>query len=426
VVESIESLEKKTLLNASESTDNPQTCITFDVTKKSALDGVRVIDLSRLLAGNVLSHLLGDFGAEVTKVEPLEGDPLRYWRNEGKSLQWKTYCRNKRSIALNLRKAEAKEALLRMVKRADILIENYRPGTLEKMGLAPSVLHQHNPNLVIVRLTGFGQTGPYAKLPGFGTLVEAMSGYADQNGFSDREPILPPLSFTDKITGIYGAMAASMALLARDRGLAQGQVIDLSLLEPVVSFLGAEVAIYCETGKCNVRRGSASNTSVPRNVYRCRDGSFVALAAPIQAMAERVFRAIGKPEMITDPRFLTNVDRVRNRTLVDDAVGGWFAAKTQDEALAFMREAEVTVAPVYTISDMVQDPNFQQREVLVEVEDKELGSVHMHNITPRLSVTPGVWRRPAPSLGEHTDAILGEVGYDTAAIAQLRSVGAIL
>ncbi len=272
--------------------------IRFEPGAKGPLDGIRVLDLSRLVAGNMLSLQLGDFGADVIKIEPPEGDPLREWRDDGKSLHWKTYCRNKRSIVLNLRHAAAKAALLRLVAKADVLIENYRPGTLEEMGLAPDVLHKANANLVIVRVSGFGQTGPYAPHPGFGTLVEAMSGFASRTGFPDREPVLPPLALADMMAGLYGAFATVTALRARDSGAAKGQVIDLSLLESVFSVLGPEAGIYSVTGKVKERSGSASNTSSPRNVYRCADGNYVAVSASTQAMAKRLFETIGKPEII--------------------------------------------------------------------------------------------------------------------------------
>jgi crotonobetainyl-CoA:carnitine CoA-transferase CaiB-like acyl-CoA transferase len=401
--------------------------ITFDAARKGPLDGVRVLDLSRLVAGNMLSLQLGDLGAEVMKVEPPHGDPLRDWLDAGKPLFWKTYGRNKRSIVLNLRIADAREALLRLVHGADVLIENYRPGTLEEMGLGPDVLHGRNPDLIIVRISGFGQTGPYAELPGFGTLVEAMSGFAARTGFADREPVLPPLALADMIAGLYGAGATATALLARVRGIARGQIIDVSLLEAMFSILGPEAAIYRQTGKVKGRVGSASNTSAPRNVYRCADGKYVALSASMQTMAKRVFEVIGQPAMIEDPRFRTNSERVRpaNRALLDEAVGGWFAGRTREEALRIMRENDVTVGPVYNIDDAVEDAHFREREIVVDVEDADLGRIPMHNIVPRLSVTPGVWRRAAPQLGEHTDAILAEAGYDAAGIAALRKVEAV-
>jgi crotonobetainyl-CoA:carnitine CoA-transferase CaiB-like acyl-CoA transferase len=399
--------------------------IPFDPAATGPLAGVRVLDLSRLVAGNMLSLQLADFGADVIKVEPPAGDPLRDWRDGGKELHWKTYARNKRSIVLNFRHDGAKDALLRLVASADVLIENFRPGTLEEMGLGPDVLHGKNPGLVIVRVSGFGQTGPYAPLPGFGTLVEAMSGFAARTGFADREPVLPPLALADMIAGLYGAFAVMTALRARDHGGrgGGGQLIDLSLLESMFSVLGPEAAIYRLTGVVKERIGSGSNTSAPRNVYRCADGDYVALSGSNGTMARRVFEVIGRPDMIADVRFATNSARIEHRALVDAAVGAWFAGKSREEALRLMREADVTAGPVYTIADAMADEHFREREIIVEVGDAELGGVPMHNIVPRLSRTPGVLRRPAPRLGEHTDAVLAEAGFDADAIARLRKEG---
>jgi crotonobetainyl-CoA:carnitine CoA-transferase CaiB-like acyl-CoA transferase len=406
---------------------SPFAAVAFDAARTGPLEGVRVLDLSRLVAGNMLSLQLGDLGAEVMKVEPPRGDPLRDWLDAGKPLFWKTYARNKRSLVLDLRLAAAREALLRLAVGADVLIENYRPGTLEEMQLGPDVLHARNPDLIVVRISGFGQTGPYAELPGFGTLVEAMSGFAARTGFADREPVLPPLALADMVAGLYGANATVTAILARTRGLARGQVIDVSLLEAIFSILGPEAAIYRHTGAVKGRVGSASNTSAPRNVYRCADGKYVALSASMQTMAKRLFAVIGRPEMIEDPRFRTNSERVRpaHRALIDEAVGGWFAGRTREEALRIMRENDVTVGPVYNIDDAVEDVHFRERAIIVDAQDAELGRIPMHNIVPRLSATPGVWRRAAPQLGEHTDAILTEAGYDAAGIAALRQSKAV-
>jgi crotonobetainyl-CoA:carnitine CoA-transferase CaiB-like acyl-CoA transferase len=399
--------------------------VAFDARAEGPLAGVRALDLSRLVAGNMLSLQLADFGADVIKVEPPSSDPLRDWRDGDRQLHWKTYARNKRSVVLNLRQPAARDALVRLVATADVFIENYRPGTLEEMQLGPDILLRANPDLIIVRISGFGQTGPYASLPGFGTLVEAMSGFAARTGFPDREPVLPPFALADMVAGLYGAFATMTALRARDHHKARGQVIDVSLLEAIFSVLGPEASIYQLTGKLKERAGSGSNTSSPRNVYRCRDGSYVAMSASTETMARRVFQAIGRPDMIEDPRFRSNSDRLKHRALVDETVGAWFATRTREDALRLMRDANVTVGPVYSIADAMVDPHFREREIIVAVEDGELGRVPMHNIVPRLSETPGAWRRPAPLLGEQTDAILAEVGFTREMIAGLRKQGAV-
>lgn len=391
----------------------------FSLDAKGPLDGVRVLDLSRLVAGNMLSVQLGDFGADVIKIESPDGDPLRDWIDEGQSLHWKTYSRNKRSVMLNLRDPAAMDALKALLPDADVFIENYRPGTLEKMGLSPEVLLGINPDMIVVRISGFGQTGPYAQNPGFGTLVEAMSGFAARTGFPDREPVLPPLALADMISGIFGAQAVTMALLAREKGLARGQVIDLSLLEPMFAVLGPEAAIYKVTGKVKQRSGSASNTVSPRNVYKCRDDKYVALSGSTQTVALRIFDIIGRPDMKDDPRFVTNGQRVRHRDLVDQAVAAWFTERDRDEALAEMRAAGATVGPVYDIADIASDPHYAERGIVVDVEDAENGVLPMHNILPRLSGTPGVWRHPAPKLGEHTREILSAAGIAAADIDAL-------
>jgi crotonobetainyl-CoA:carnitine CoA-transferase CaiB-like acyl-CoA transferase len=366
----------------------------------------------------MLTAFLADFGADVIKVERAgSGDDLRNWREADQDIYWKVYGRNKRSVALNLRQAPAMAALWTLIESADVFIENYRPGTLEAMGLAPDALLARNPDLIVVRISGFGQTGPYAQYPGFGTLIEAMSGFADRTGFPDREPVLPPLALADMIAGIYGASATTMALFARQNGPARGQVIDLSLLEPMFSVLGPEAAIHAVTGKIKQRVGSASNTASPRNVYKCADGKYLALSGSTPAVARRIFEIIGRPDMNDDPRFATNSDRIKHRALVDEAIGGWFASRASADALAIMRDAGATVGPIYNIADAMADPHFEEREIIVDVEDDTFGTLPMHNIVPRMSATPGTWRRPAPKLGEHTQDVLREAGVDEAVIA---------
>jgi crotonobetainyl-CoA:carnitine CoA-transferase CaiB-like acyl-CoA transferase len=399
--------------------------IEFDPDAPVPLSGIRVVDLSRLVAGNMISLQLADQGAEVIKIEdPKTGDPLRAWRTKGLSLHWKVYARNKKSMALNLRAEGGMDVLRDLLATADIMIENYRPGTLEEMGLAPADLQARNPRLIIVRVTGFGQTGPYRDRPGFGTLVEAMSGFAAKNGFGDRPPVLPPLAMADMISGLYGAYAIMVALRVVERG-GRGQIIDLPLLEPMISVLGPEAAMYKVSGEKPKRTGSRSLTTSPRNVYETGDGRFIAISASIQQMAERVFRAIGRADMIEDPKFRTNTDRVRNIDECDGIVADFILGKTLADNMAIFEAAEVTAIPVYEIDQLIDDPHVQERGVLVEAPDDEAGSVLMHNIIPRLSETPGRLRSAAPSLGQHNTEILSSLGRDAAAIAALVGAGVI-
>ena len=358
----------------------------FHPDTKCPLDGIRVLDLSRLVAGNMLSLQLADFGAEVIKIEdPGKGDPLRDWRVDGISAHWKVYARNKKSVTLNLREREGKDLLLRLVAGAQVFIENFRPGTLETMGLGPATLHERNADLVIVRVSGWGQDGPYRDRPGFGSLVEGMSGFAAKTGFPDRPPVLPPLALADMIAGLYGASAVLVALREVEVNGGKGQVIDLPLLDPIVSVLGPEAAVFKLTGKITPRLGSRSATSSPRNVFGTSDGRWIAISASIQAMAERVFRAIGRADMIDDPRFRTNADRVRNADECEAPLRDFIAERTLADALAVFEQAEVTAAPVYDIDQFMADPHVQAREIIVDLPDAEMGSVPMHAVVPRLS-----------------------------------------
>jgi crotonobetainyl-CoA:carnitine CoA-transferase CaiB-like acyl-CoA transferase len=399
--------------------------IQFDPTAPAPLDGIRVVDLSRLVAGNMVSLQLADQGAEVIKIEdPKVGDPLRAWRVKGLSLHWKVYARNKKSLAINLRPRAGRDTLLDLLATSQVLIENYRPGTLEQMGLGPDVLHARNPSLIIVRVTGFGQDGPYRDRPGFGTLVEAMSGFAAKNGFDDRPPVLPPLAMADMVSGLYGAYAVMVALRVVERG-GRGQIIDLPLLEPMISVLGPDAATYRVSGEKPRRTGSRSLTTSPRNVYGTADGRFIAISASIQAMAERLFRAIGRPDMIDDPRFRTNTDRVRNIDACDGIVAAWIAERTLADGMAVFEAAEVTATPIYEIDQLLDVPHVQARGAIVEAPDDEAGSVLMHKIIPRLSDTPGRFRSAAPSLGQHTRSVLQSIGYDAARLAVLAAEGVI-
>lgn len=403
--------------------DGPQ-LHAYDADAKAPLDDVRVLDLSRLVAGNMLSLVLADLGAEVIKIErPKTGDDLRSWQVEGVSVHWKVFARNKKSVALSLRHEQARALLLRLVETADALIENYIPGTLEKMGLGPEVLHAHNPKLVIVRVSGWGQTGPFRHKPGFGSLVEAMSGFAASNGYPDRPPVLPPLALADMVAGLYGATATLTALREVELKRGRGQVIDLSLFESIFSFFGQEALTYQLTGQVKQRVGSRSNTTAPRNVYRCKDGRYVALSASMQTMVERLFRAIGRADLIEDPRFRTNADRVANIDAVDAIVAEYMARHTQAENVAHFEQAGVTVGPVCDIAELMTHPYILGREILQRFPDDDVGELPMPNVTPRLCGTPGAIRRPAPAIGEHNHEILSGLGFSDAELERLAEEG---
>ena len=379
----------------------------FDATARGPLDGVRVLDLARLVAGNTLSMVLADHGAEVIKVEPPEGDTLRAWKVKGVETSWKSWCRNKKSICLELRHPEAQEVVRQLAREAGILLESFRPGVLEAMGLGPDVLHAINPKLVIVRISGWGQDGPFRHKPGFGTLVEGYSGFAAVNGFADREPVLPPMFMGDCYAGIYGAASATIALRHAEL-TGQGQVIDLSLIDPMLAVMDPQTANYRLTGKTKVRTGSRSTNTAPRNAYRCRDGGWVCLSSSTQGMTEKLLRSIGREELITDPRFRTNPDRLANWQELDAIIGDYIGARDKAEVLAHFDKAGVTIGPIMDAADLLQDEYVAEREALIELPDEDMpgGYVPMHGMVPRLSATPGVLARRAPKLGEHNDEIL--------------------
>ncbi len=395
----------------------------YDASASGPLEGVRVLDLSRLFAGNVLTQMLADFGAEVVKVEPPAGDTLRGWKTKGVSTHWKVYARNKKSLCLDLRNERARALLLDLVPSASILIESFRPGVLERMGLSPDVLLARNPRLVVVRISGWGQDGPYHQRPGFGTVIEGMSGFAAINGFEDREPVLPPMYLADGVAGVYGASAAMMALREAERDGGAGQVIDLPLYDPLFALLGPQAANYRLTGQPRRATGSRSSNSAPRNAYRCRDGKYVSLSGSTQSMAERVFKAIGRPELIEDPRFRTNADRLKNVEALDALIGDFIGGMDQAELVALMEAAEVTVGPIYDIAQIMTDPHVVEREIIADYPDEEIGHLPMHHVVPRLARTPGSIRTPAPGLGQHNRDLLAEVGVDEAAYADLLSAG---
>ena len=398
----------------------------FDADLQGPLHGIRVLDFSRLVAGNMVSLQQADFGAEVVKVEaPRHGDTLRDWREKGISVHWKVYARNKKSITLDLKAPEAPDVILDLAGHFDVMIESFRFRYLERLGVGPDRLLGRNPTLVLARVSGFGQTGPYAKRPGFGTLVEAMSGFASRNGFEDREPVLPPLAMADMIAGLYGAMAIVIAVRDVEVNGGRGQVIDLSLLDAMFSILGPEAAIHKLTGKIRKRVGSASEATAPRNVYATKDGGWVAISASTQAMTERLFAAIGRADLNENPDFKTNAERIKRRLEVDAIVGGWIEERTLAANIAFFEEAGVTAAPVYDIGQFLEDPHVQERGIVFEAPDDEMGEVPMHAVVPRLSRTPGALRTPAPKVGQHNEEVYTRIGYSNERLAALRQRGVI-
>ncbi len=389
------------------------------------LEDIRDVDLSRLVAGNIVTHVLADFGADVIKVEkPERGDDLRNWKVNGVSTFWKAYCRNKRSLALDFKDPEGMNLLRKLIDTADVLVENFRPGTLERMGLDPEQLLETNPGLIIVRISGWGQTGLWQGRPGFGSLIEAMSGFAAMNGYEDRPPVLPPLALADMIAGQSGASAVLMALRARERD-GPGQVIDLSLFEPMFASLGPQIANHRLTGREPRRMGSLSELSAPRNIYEAQDGGFVALSASTQAMAERVFRVIGHPELIEDTRFRTNSDRVAHLLECDGIVAEFMLRHDRDDLIQMFTDADVTVGIVASIKELADHPFIQSRGVLEEVPDAELSHFPMHAVSPRLSRTPGGIKHVGPTLGKDSASILAELGCDSTSIDELAANGVI-
>lgn len=394
------------------------------------LSGIRVIDAAQVVAGPTLAMVLGDFGAEVIKVEqPGSGDPYRTFtrRKNGVPLGWKVLGRNKKSITLDLGHPGAMEVFRPLVARSDVLIQSFRPATVERWGLTYDELSRVNPRLVAVMVSGFGYTGPYRDRPGFGTLVEAMSGFADMTGAPDRPPTLPGFALADSVAALYGAYGVMMALYARDAlGQGRGQWIDLSLLEPLFSILGPLTTLYDQVGAVPKRTGSRTVSSAPRNVYETKDGRWLAISGSVQKMAANTFAAIGRPDLIDDPRFATNELRVENVEALDEIVGAWARERTREDALEILLRHSVPGAPVMDIADLVHDPHMVAREAIQVVDDPELGPLRMHGVLPRMSRTAGRIRSAGPRLGEHNEEIYrGLLGLSQDEVAELQGAGVI-
>jgi formyl-CoA transferase len=395
------------------------------------LEGLKVVDIAVLFASPTISQNMGDFGAEVIKVEhPKLGDSLRSLgaAKNGIPLWWKITNRNKKCVTLDLGKPEGQEIFKQLIADADVLTENFRPGTLEKWGIGWEVLHAINPRLVFVRVSGFGQTGPYKDQPGFGTLAEAMSGFAHITGQPDGPPTLPGTGLADAVAGQFGTWSVMFALYERDHKSGKGQYIDLSVLEPIFAMLGDQAITYDQLGTVQQRTGNrVPSIGAPRNIYKTGDGKWVALSANAPALATRVFAAIGQPELINDPRFADNRARIANIDEVDAIVGGWIGARTAEEVLRQFAKYECACMPVYSIADIFVDPHFQAREAITTVQDPDLGPVKMQNVIPKLSRTPGKIRWPGPTrMGQHNEEIYGgKLGIARERLAELKEKGVI-
>jgi crotonobetainyl-CoA:carnitine CoA-transferase CaiB-like acyl-CoA transferase len=392
------------------------------------LEGLRVVDAASLFAGPVIATMLGDYGADVIKVEHPSGDNLRKlgWEKDGVSLWWALIARNKRSVTLKLSVPEGAEVMKRLLATADVFVENFRTGTLEKWGLGPDVLHEINPGLVIVRTTGFGQTGPYARRPGFGTLAESISGYAHINGFPDGPPTLPPFALGDGVAALTGAFAAMMALWWREHG-GTGQVIDLSIYEPLFWILGPHASVYDQLGVVQERTGNRAPFTAPRNAYQARDGRWLGLSGSSQSIAERVLRLVGRPDIVDEPWFGDHAGRLAHQDELDEAISTWIAERDSDEVVRAFEEQEAAIAPVLSIADIFKDPQFEARETITTVQHPVLGPLKMQNVIPRLVTTPGRIRSCGPDLGAHNRELLSdELGYTDEQLADLAGRGVIV
>lgn len=391
------------------------------------LDGIRVLDVSTILAGPLVAQILGDFGADVVKIEhPTKPDGMRGHGldKDGHPLWWTMVSRNKRGLTLNLGNPDGAEVFKRLVADVDVVVENFRPGTFERWGLGYDVLSAINPGLILLRVTGFGQTGPYSTRSAFGTLVESMSGFAHLTGEADGPPTLPAFGLADSLAGIAGSSAVSMALLHRHK-TGRGQEIDLDLLSPIMTAVGPGVIYADQLGIDQERTGNRSTNNAPRNLYRTKDGHWLAISTSANSIAERVLRLVGHPEVLDEPWFATGRQRAAHADLLDDYVGGWIGERTRDEVIAAFEDAGAAVAPVYKPSELLDDPQVTAIEMVTTVDDEDLGPVRMQNVMWRMGESPGSIRHTGRAHGADTDEILAESGYSAEEIARLREVGAV-
>jgi crotonobetainyl-CoA:carnitine CoA-transferase CaiB-like acyl-CoA transferase len=392
-----------------------------------ALAGLKVIDVATLFAGPLAATLLGDFGADVIKVEhPSRGDPARSHGHakDGIGLWWKMLGRNKRCVTLYLGDPRGAEIFLELIRDADVVIENFRPGTLERWGLGPQLLRDVNPRLVLARVTGFGQFGPLSSRPGFGTLAESMSGFAHITGEADGPPTLPPFGLADGITALTTAFSVMTALRARELS-GRGQVIDLAIIEPILTILGNQPTVYDQLGIVQGRTGNRSVNNAPRNTYRTADGRWLAISTSAQPIAERVMRLVGRPELIDEPWFATGRERAEHADELDDAVAAWISQRSAADVVAAFEEADAAVAPVYDVADVMHDPQYAALGSIATVDDPDLGPLRMQNVLFRMSDTPGGIRSTGAALGAHNDEVYGALGVDPERLARLRADGVV-
>jgi formyl-CoA transferase len=396
------------------------------VAERKPLEGVKVIDAATLFAGPLAATILGDFGAEVLKVEHPKGDPSRShgYAKDGIGLWWKMLGRNKRAVTLSMSTTEGAEIFKKLVRDADVVIESFRPGTLERWGLSYEELSRENPGLVLARVTGFGQFGPYSNRPGFGTIAESMSGFAHVTGQPDGPPTLPPFGLADGIAALATACAVLMALRARD-ATGKGQVVDLAIIEPIFTVLGPQPIAYDQLGVIQERTGNRSNNNAPRNTYQTKDGKWVAISTSAQNIAERVMRLVGRPEFIEEPWFQKGSERAKHADELDEAVQRWISERTTEEVVEAFEEANAAITPIYNIEDIMQDPQYQALDSIITVNDLELGPIKMQNVLFRLSETPGEVKWSGPQLGEHNEEVYRELGIDKERLEKLKAEGVV-
>ncbi len=392
------------------------------------LAGLRVLDIATVYAGPFAAALLGDLGADVVKVEmPGPGDSLRGMEPlaDGQSLTWAASARNKRGITLDLRTDEGQEILCKLVASRDILIENFRPGTMDRWGLTMERLREANPDLIVVHVSGFGQTGPYRDRAGFGTPATAFSGYAYISGYPDRPPVLPAISLVDYITGMFGALGALAAVYLRDVRGGPGQEVDAALYESMFRLLEGVVAEYDKLGSVRERSGTQLSASVPAGMFMSADGDWLVLTTSTDRTFNRLADTMGRSDMKTDPRYSTNHARVERRDEVNQIVSDWFGSHTTAEISELCHANGVPVSPVNSVADIFEDPHFKARDMLVQIDHPTLGSLRVPGVTPKLSKTPGSIRRAGPELGQHNDEVFAEIGLSADDVSALKEKGVI-